>query len=84
MTGVELGKASATIFRGKQEYMARLNGGQTPPPKKDYKTEYAMKNGADFASGFFFGAKVGGFDENELYKCLQKETDADEIFVTAN
>ena len=39
-----------------------------------------MKMGAEFAAGFLFGARVGGFDDKMLYECLENEASAPEIF----
>jgi len=40
--------------------------------------------GAEFASGFLFGANIGGFDEKMLYDCLQLEPRAQGIFYNAD
>ena len=40
--------------------------------------------GAEFAAGFLYGTKVGGFDEKSLYECLQKEPRADDLFLKAD
>lgn len=40
--------------------------------------------GAEFAVGFLYGAKSGGFDDVELFKCLQKEVDADALFTVSD
>jgi len=40
--------------------------------------------GAEFAVGFLYGMNAGGFDDKELYKCLQNELDADKAFLDAD
>ena len=40
--------------------------------------------GAEFAVGFLYGTNAGGFDDLELYVCLQNEIDADKIFLDAD
>lgn len=39
-----------------------------------------LLHGSEFASGFLYGAKVGGYDSKLLYKCLEKEEKADMIY----
>lgn len=48
------------------------------------KKHYIEKVGAEFASGFLYGARVGGFAVHELYECLEKEPKADETFYKAD
>lgn len=40
--------------------------------------------GAEFASGFLFGANIGGFDEKMLFDCLSNEEKAQGIFYNAD
>lgn len=40
--------------------------------------------GAEFASGFLFGANIGMFDEEVILKCLETEENADGIFSNAD
>lgn len=40
-----------------------------------------LEHGSEFASGFLYGAKVGGYDSKLLYKCLEREKKADEIYM---
>jgi uncharacterized protein YegJ (DUF2314 family) len=40
--------------------------------------------GAEFAAGFFFGIRIGGFDEDMLFSCMQKEEGAYGIFYNAD
>lgn len=40
--------------------------------------------GSELASGFIYGAGVGGFDEREILECLKKEPTADKIFLGAD
>ena len=49
---------------------------QSPDPRKDY----FEKEGARFAQAFLFGAKIGAFDEIDLYQCLQREPEAVRFF----
>lgn len=55
-------------------------GGQDMDPKRAFFT----KMGADFASGFLFGANIGGFDEKMLFDCLMNEDRAMQIFYNAD
>ena len=48
------------------------------------KKHYIEKVGAEFASGFLYGARVGGFAVHDLYECLEKEPMADQTFYTAD
>ena len=57
---------------------------QEEKKNEDPKKVYFQKMAAEFASGFFFGIKVGGFDENDLYDCLQNETEAYDTFTVAD
>lgn len=50
----------------------------------DDKTKYALQKGAEFASGFFYAARVGGFDDHNIYECLLREPNADQIFLSAD
>jgi tetratricopeptide (TPR) repeat protein len=52
--------------------------------KDDPKREYFEKLGAEFASGFFAGAKVDHFDSIDLYNCLHREPNAVELFYKAD
>jgi len=52
--------------------------------KDDPKREYFEKEGAEFASGFFAGAKVDGFDPIDLYNCLHREPTSVEYFYKAD
>lgn len=52
--------------------------------KDDPKREYFEKEGAEFASGFFAGASVDGFDPIDLYNCLHREPTAVEYFYKAD
>jgi len=40
--------------------------------------------GADFASGFFFGVKIGGFNPVDLFECMKKEKNAYTTFFNAD
>lgn len=40
--------------------------------------------GSVFASGFYFGVGVGGFEENDLFRCLQNSPTADGVFEKGN
>merc|ERR1719272_2100769 len=51
---------------------------------EDPRKEYFEKIGAQFAHGFLYGAKVGSFDEVDLFTCLQRETDALKYFYQAD
>jgi hypothetical protein len=52
--------------------------------KDDPKREYFEKMGAEFATGFLAGTKVGRFDSIDLYECLHREPTAVEIFYKAD
>jgi len=52
--------------------------------KDDPKREYFEKLGAEFASGFFTGAKVDHFDTIDLYNCLHREPNAVGLFYKAD
>lgn len=43
-----------------------------------------MRFGSEFAVGFLKGAKVGELNIQDLFKCLDVETDADYLFMKAN
>ena len=51
-----------------------------PDPKK----EYFQKIGAEFAAAFLYGSKVGGFDEIDLFQCLEREPEALHFFYQAD
>ena len=57
--------------------MQRATGSHDP------KKYFAWK-GAEFASGFLKGAKVGEFETKELFECVVKEQHAEEIFAKAD
>jgi len=62
-----------------------MTGGTTTPTTvADPKKKYAQKMGAEFAAGFLYGSRVGGFDEKKLYECLDREAKADELFFNAD
>jgi len=46
----------------------------------DFQKQYAMVSGSEFASGFLYGVKMGGFNHVKLFECLKNEPGADEIF----
>ena len=52
--------------------------------KDDPKREYFEKQGAEFATGFLAGTKVGRFDSIDLYECLHREPTAVEVFYKAD
>lgn len=53
-------------------------------PHPDPRREYFQKIGAEFATAFLYGAKVGGFDEIDLFQCLEREEHAVDFFYQAD
>lgn len=55
------------------------------PHEDSTRLKHYIENvGAEFASGFLYGARVGGFALKDLFECLEKEPFADRIFYTAD
>ena len=51
---------------------------------EDPHKEYFEKIGAEFATAFLYGMKVGGFDEVDLFQCLHREQNAVRFFYEAD
>lgn len=77
--GVYLGKASYIILEGHNGKHDHHHG-----KNKDDKVLYFDKLGADFLSGFFFGAKVGAFSEADMFECMKNSPADESIFEKAD
>lgn len=55
-------------------------GSSGNPPKHKPVKVYEGSPAAQFAAGFFFGIKAGGFKQEDLDKCLDKELKAVKAF----
>jgi len=54
------------------------------PRSKDPAKLYFQRWGAEFAAGFAYGVKIGDLDQDELYKCMEREPRAEATFYKAS
>ena len=82
--GEELGRASLKLINNGKLIDQGKDPSSGSSTDVDPKKVYFQKMGAEFASGFLFGIRIGGFNEDELYDCMLKEEKAYGIFLNAD
>jgi hypothetical protein len=65
--GQMIGLASTQILEGRREMKADPTLTHPKPVIDDPKSLYSIKKGADFLTGFMYGAGIGSLDEDKVY-----------------